>query len=892
MKKLFTLLAGLLGLVGFIRVHAQCTSSVLNWDQRDYYYNSGSRLAPYGHNNGGSPTPPTGGYINNLQETVQRFTIGRTGITFTTSAIGIARGENTTHTGDLAGFGGADVQYNPTAANQTITLDFDKNVTDVSFVLYDVDAGQRINFMARNDANALVPVTLIPSNVVNTPVFGSGGTSAYIASLTTASIASTSNNATVRVNIPGPVKQIVLTIPTLGSDASFWLSRVNACVPDGNFPVNYYQVPELEPIAGQQPYFLVTPDNQSAYMMDTLGRAWHLFTDAQYGTSGYINSFAYDHKHHLLYYVTERSSPDSTVKTLKRYNFNTNVIQVIGDVEALLGIPTFEQGIQSGGAAFYDGALYLGIEGGLHTNFSTSPDTYTSRESIVYRIDIPDTTISRFATYKAYQTWAIPAYLGTTNASAHDWGDFLIKDGKLIDFNTARSGTSASTYRYEKSAFHHIDLTTGDTVQYTNPAGLTVGAVYSGQGGMDYHGNLWAVRNNLVRYNGNGTLGTPKAITVLGGGPAWVGSAGDASEPFRPKMDFGDAPFVYEGSNRNQAAHEVKANLRIGSTLDLEWVKEPSANAYVNADADGGDEDGLRYVTLLTTSTNYLTEVDVFNNTGTVATVVAWLDFNKNNVFDLSEGIVQDVPSSASMQRLSLFWQGLSNTLQDGAVTYLRIRITSKSNNMGVNNATGYFPDGEVEDYLVTVDKTVLSSAAAKLSLEREERQSVRLHWTINGSKKWYRFVVERSSDRKNWSSIGVVAANEALAATSKQYSFTDGQPGTGQVTYRLLMQDVSGKYEYSEIKGIDLTDIEGAMHLTPNPAKDEAVLSLKSYQATGAVVTMHQLNGSVISKQQVALNKGWNRIVLDGITSLKPGMYMVKLQTSTEVKQMKLIKQ
>ncbi|WP_162303856.1 T9SS type A sorting domain-containing protein [Paracnuella aquatica] len=858
----------------------------MNWDQRDYYYISSSRSAPYGHNSNG----PTGGYINDLQETVQRFAIGRTGLTFTTSAVGMVKGENTSHTGDQAGFGGADAQFTPSANNQTITLNFDKEVSNVAFVLYDIDGGQRINFAARNAANTLVAVSLTPNNGTNTPVSGNGGTAAYVTSIST-NAASNTNNATVRVNINGPVKQIVLTIPTIGSDPSFWLSRVNACVPDGNFPMNYYQVPELEPIAGQLPYFLVTPDNQSAYMMDTLGRAWHLFTDAQYSTNGYINSFAYDHKHRLLYYIAERSGSDSTVKTLKRYNFNTDVIQTIGDVETLMGIPTFEQGIQSGAAAFYDGALYLGVEGGYHTNFSTNPDTYTSRESIVYRIDIPDTAVSSFAGYRGYQVWAMPAYVGTTNTAAHDWGDFLIKDGVLIDFNTARTGTTTSTYRYANSAFHHINLLTGDTVQYTNPAGTTVGAVYSGQAGLDYYGNLWAVRNNLIRYDGNGKLGQAKTITVLSG-PAWVGSAGDASEPFRPKMDFGDAPFVYEGSNRNQAAHEVKANLRIGSTLDLEWVKEPSANAYVNADADGGDEDGLRYVTLLTTSTNYLTEVDVFNNTGTVATIVAWLDFNKNNVFDPSEGIVQDVPSSASMQRLSLFWQGLSNTLQDGAVTYLRIRITSKSNNMGVNNATGYFPDGEVEDYLVTVDKTVLSSAAAKLSLEREERQSVRLHWTINGIKSWYRFVVERSSDRKNWSNIGVVTANEALAATSKQYSFTDGQPGTGRVTYRLLMQDVSGKYEYSEIKGIDLTDIDGAIHLTPNPAKDEAVLSLKYHQATGAVVTIHQLNGSVISKQQVALNKGWNRIALDGIAGLKPGMYMVKLQTSTEIKQMKLIKQ
>ncbi len=146
--------------------------------------------------------------------------------------------------------------------------------------------------------------------------------------------------------------------------------------------------------------------------------------------------------------------------------------------------------------------------------------------------------------------------------------------------------------------------------------------------------------------------------------------------------------------------HEVDANLRLGTTFDEEWNKTASANA----DADGGEEDGLAYVALLNqNSGNYYTLVNVYNNTGTNATLAAWVDFNNNGTFESGEAITKTVVTSTVNQVVDLNWTGIVNSLAAGTNVYLRIRLTSATYNMTTANPTGYFGNGEVEDYKVIV---------------------------------------------------------------------------------------------------------------------------------------------------------------------------------------------
>ena len=86
---------------------------------------------------------------------------------------------------------------------------------------------------------------------------------------------------------------------------------------------------------------------------------------------------------------------------------------------------------------------------------------------------------------------------------------------------------------------------------------------------------MYRVKNSIALYNNNGTIGSATTISVTSCSPAWIADAGDASDPFKPKCDFGDAPSTYDPVALSPAANQKACNnstLRIGSAWDREWV--------------------------------------------------------------------------------------------------------------------------------------------------------------------------------------------------------------------------------------------------------------------------------------------------------------------------------
>ncbi|MBK8953146.1 MAG: hypothetical protein IPM85_13635 [Chitinophagaceae bacterium] len=553
------------------------TQAQLNWDNQDYYFN-GSQY---------------GTYVSDSREQNQKFAIGTTWLTIATSSNAlVTTTENATHTGDIAGYTGEDVRYNPNANGQTVTITFDTEVQNVSFALYDLDYQSRYDFYATNAASVAqnINVALQASTILT--VTNNNLSNAYVSTSSTTNLANTSNQGTAIISVAGPVKTIRITVTTRGSDVNFWLSDINACVA-GSFPTNWHQGfsnrPFVGPTQNQPDYFIVTPDNKSVYMMDpATGKCYFLFSEV--ATAPYVNSFAYDPANKYLYYVTDGSGTPSSNKTLKRYNFNTEAIQtVLADITTL-GFPTYDQGVESAAAAFYNGKLYLGIEGGR----SGTGGATVTRETIVYGINL-DASQNPVSAYKVFAT---NAYKDATDSALHDWADIIIRDGELYSFNTARMGSGP--YTYNRSAYHHYDMMTGNLdAYYQNP---NYGSTFTGQAGMTWQGQFYFVRDSVGLYNEDGTNSATRYKAVVQNvpgdpvPPAWAGGAGDASDPFRPKCDFGDAPDSYDPyttpATQSPAVHERSELIRLGATWDKEFWKRGT-----NGTAD--TDDGIATVSFL-----------------------------------------------------------------------------------------------------------------------------------------------------------------------------------------------------------------------------------------------------------------------------------------------------
>lgn len=839
------------------RSSAQCTNANINWDNLDYLSIQGAANANY------LTYIPAGASYTNLVQT-QRFSIGTNRVSIATNypSAGVL-GENATHTGDIGSFGtGADVNF---TGNGTITLTFDTAVSNFQFSIYDLDNTQNVTVTAFEGVTPRAVVLTKPAGG-NVVIAGNVGTGAG------ANQATNVNVATLNITCAGPLTSVTLVFA--GTAGDFWISDIQACV-YRNFPTNYYAI--SQPFTGQPAYVLAVHDLNTIYMVDpATGRAVSLFTDNTARVRE-INNVAYDPYKRIVYYsidglerCTPAGLPDS-VRYIKKYDFNTETFsQIIANVNNTpFFIPTYTQGFETGGAAFYNGSLFVGAEGKNNSNNS-------GRESAVWRIDFANDSITPA---KASQVFATPGDDGAGNA-LHDWGDFTLKDGVMYDFNSLGSG-AAVVGKYIIYNFQTEVVT--NTYNGVKPSDKPR------QVAQQWNGTMSWFNDSVAAYDGTNVLTLPKKrIVAAPRSVAWVAGAGDAAEAFRPKADFGDAPASYDPVALSPALNEKDTAIRIGATYDWEWSKNTSANA----SGDGIDEDGLAYVPIYAKMTNqYVAQVQVWNNSGANGTLCAWLDYNGNGLFDASEGITPiTVTTMASYQSFYLAWTGITTPLTNNDVTYLRIRFTSAANTLTTAGSTGYFNDGETEDYQVIIDDYPLTVGMISFNATATNSSAVRLNWTTTKEKDLAGFGIERSTDGTNWNLIGFVNAKSNGRSENTDYVFTDIQALKGKSYYRLKISDIRTAFQYSEIRKIFIKDLAALVSISPNPAKTNATIAITSEVNADAVIVFHDMQGRNARTEKHHLFAGGNAITINNLDQLPDGMYNVQIITGQQIINRKLI--
>ncbi|MFM9909784.1 MAG: GEVED domain-containing protein, partial [Chitinophagaceae bacterium] len=753
------------------------------------------------------------------------------------------------------------VQYTPTVGFVAITITFETEVTNANFTLYDIDQNAIFGLSATNAAS--VPqnigvltqagtILAVGGTITNPTITAGGG-----------NLGNNSNKGSATISVAGPVKTIIIAIANPGTDPVFWLSDINGCV-TGSFPNAYYNVsqPFSGGMAGGQPAYFLNVVDDSVYMTNPAdGKSKFLFTDA--ASAGKINSVGYDPYNHIMYFVYSLTGAATTNKTLRKYDFTTGLYTTITtDMVTLLNIPTFDQGVESGAAAFYNGSLYFGVE-------ASNPSRNSGREHIIWKIDFN----SSGNAYRSTQVYATPSDAG--GALAHDWSDFVISKGILYDFDGAAASVNID----------HFDLMTGARTNYVptfSPRQATViwnEQVYE----VGSNSALLYDGGHVQPYNYNGTVNGAQNFQVVQV-PATVlkGSWGDAGEAFRPKGDFGDAPASYDPIAQAPAVHENDALLRLGATIDDEWILTSS----LGATADGGDEDGigaapaLNYDATLTYSIN----VSVFNNTGAAATMIGWLDYNFNNVFDAGEGVSVSVPSAVGPQMRTITWTNIYVPLTIKTRTYLRIRLTRGANAMTTANMNGWYPDGEVEDYPVLMG-SALPKDVLTIGAEVTENSTVTIKWSALSESPISNFEIMRSSDNQAWEKIATVNASGTVL-NNKIYNYTDIDPVKGNSYYRIKVNyaTTNNAYRYTEIRSVRLDTKKSAVRVQPNPVTSIASLQLSSPKSTIAKIDIVDGAGKVVLHLDQQVTAGSNTIILYRVSTLPKGVYTVRAQVDTEL--------
>lgn len=157
------------------------------------------------------------------------------------------------------------------------------------------------------------------------------------------------------------------------------------------------------------------------------------------------------------------------------------------------------------------------------------------------------------------------------------------------------------------------------------------------------------------------------------------------------EYDFGDAPANYPVTLAEDGPRHVATGIMLGATRD----SEADGTHSTGASADGTDEDGVALPAILFAHTSPVVSVTVTGGSGYLN---AWADWNRDGDFnDPGEQVASNRAVAAGTHPVQLT---LPETLTTGDVV-MRFRLTSAA--VATPLPTGVLPDGEVEDYVVSV---------------------------------------------------------------------------------------------------------------------------------------------------------------------------------------------
>lgn len=260
----------------------------------------------------------------------------------------------------------------------------------------------------------------------------------------------------------------------------------------------------------------------------------------------------------------------------------------------------------------------------------------------------------------------------------------------LAIYDMAFHPTNGSAYAVDRwGNLWQIDVENGTSEKLSNVGQSgTFGAVY-----FDVTGNLYISRNNdgkIFRINTNWDYPVAEFFAQ---GPASSNNDGArcALAPIvsveASTTDFGRAPDYYGTSiNNNGARHEIEAGeLYLGDTV----LAEP--NAYASNGTDIDDNDGVAFVTGIEAGKTAIVSVDA-SASGLLS---AWIDFDKNGVFDDDEQIFTDLAVNAGTNNLAYDVP----TWSVAGSSWARFRISSQTGLSPIGGAA----DGEVEDYAINI---------------------------------------------------------------------------------------------------------------------------------------------------------------------------------------------
>ncbi|HET9745123.1 MAG TPA: T9SS type A sorting domain-containing protein [Chitinophagaceae bacterium] len=164
----------------------------------------------------------------------------------------------------------------------------------------------------------------------------------------------------------------------------------------------------------------------------------------------------------------------------------------------------------------------------------------------------------------------------------------------------------------------------------------------------------------------------------------------------------------------------------------------------------------------------------------------------------------------------------------------------------------------------------VLDVTLRDFTARRQANETVLLQWNTVSEINNDFFIIEHSTDGKNFSGIGKQFSN---GNTGYSYSFNHTDPGTGVNYYRLRSVDKSGRAEYSSIRKVTFGKNKPVLTMFPNPAKNKTTLMLDVKDGQKLYVKLIDGSGRTVKQQSLSVRSQLAELNIDDVHS---GMYVL----------------
>lgn len=150
---------------------------------------------------------------------------------------------------------------------------------------------------------------------------------------------------------------------------------------------------------------------------------------------------------------------------------------------------------------------------------------------------------------------------------------------------------------------------------------------------------------------------------------------------------------------------------------------------------------------------------------------------------------------------------------------------------------------------------------------------AVKLSWKTNTETNNDYFTAQKSVDGIRWNNL-ITVKGSGTSSKANEYTASDNNPYNGVSYYRIQQTDVDGKYTYSEIRKVSITE-QSTLSIYPNPASDNIIIKGVATELNN--VRVINAAGVDVTKYVQVVERSGTKLVLN-ISGISKGVYIVTI--------------